>query len=193
MESTKSLCITRQVIYPKRHLPFKRRVLPQSAESPAAPLPLQHTGRCMRPLDSKRVHGGSLGRNVHRPLESLRQALLPEGARSCERRVLGVERHRDAALLVALLLAFEADGEGAAHGVGKALAGFPEGQEAVAHPAAGCAVAADVAEAALVVAVGSAEGYFFYRLVHYQALCFVLYDAEAVAAYVEDCADWSSS
>lgn len=77
--------------------------------------------------------------------------------------------------------------------MGEAFAGFPEGQEAMAHPAAGGAVAADVTEAALVVPVGGAEGYFFYRLVHYQAFGFVLYDAEAVAADVEDCADWSSS
>lgn len=57
-----------------------------------------------------------------------------------------VDAHGDGALLVAALLALEAGGEGAAHRVRQPLAAVAGRQEPVAHPAAGRAVAADVAE-----------------------------------------------
>lgn len=53
--------------------------------------------------------------------ESLGEGWLPEAARPGEGRVLGVELHGDAEVLVPPLLPLEARGEGAAHGVRQPL------------------------------------------------------------------------
>lgn len=132
----------------------------------------------MGSLYGERVDG--LGR-FYASLHLLRERGCPETALPGEGVVGLVEGHSDAAFFVPALLALQASGEGAAYGVGEAFPGLAEREEPVAHPPTGRAVAADVAEAPLVVAVGRAEGDLLDGLVYDEAFGFVLDDAQAVA------------
>lgn len=126
-------------------------------------------------------------------LQALRHRLRAKRAAARERRILHVKRHRDAALGVSSLFPLQAHGERTAHGMRQPFAGVFARQKAVAHPTSGGAIATDVAEAALVIAIRCAEADLLDGLVDDQALGVVVDDAQTVAADVQQAADRSAS
>lgn len=96
-------------------------------------------------------------------------------------------------VLIPPLLAFQTGGECAPDRVRQPLPRVPRRQEAVAHPASSGPVPAHIAEPALVIAVRRAKRHLFDGLVHDEAFCILLDDAQAVTADVQHSAHGSAA